>query len=323
MAQHTTPDRTQTQPQFDDPAIAMAHRSAVRSIERVVSETAEPTDLAEAKRNVLAQLENPKVLIVTGAGMSTESGIPDYRSKHGRLTKGRPMTFQEFAHSPEQVRRYWARAFVGIRFMRAAHPNRAHFALVELERAGLTTGIVTQNVDGLHTEAGSSNVIALHGDMDHVVCLDCNALHERLLIDALFDAANPDFFESVRVEGSMINPDGDVELRDADVKRFEMVACPACGGARLKPNVVYFGENVPKSRRAEADRWLEESTSVIAIGTSLAVMSGYKFVLDAKRQGKPVAVINGGPGRADTKVDTIWRTSVGDALDQVLDGLGL
>ncbi|MCP1388120.1 NAD-dependent protein deacetylase [Corynebacterium sp. TA-R-1] len=312
-----------TTTQFDDPAIAMAHRSAVRSIERVVNETADPTEPHTAKQEILDLLDNPKALIVTGASMSTESGIPDYRSKHGRLTKGRPMTFQEFAHSPAQVRRYWARAFVGIQFMRAAAPNRAHYALVELERAGLIRGVVTQNVDGLHAEAGSSNVIALHGDMDHVVCLDCHTLHERSLIDALFNAANPGYFESVQVEGAMINPDGDVELRDDDVSRFEMIGCPACGSHRLKPNVVYFGENVPKPRRAEANRWLDEATSVIAIGTSLAVMSGYKFVLDAKKQGKPVAVINGGPGRADGRADTVWRANVGDALDEVLDGLGL
>ena len=172
------------EPHFDDPAIAMAHRSAVRSIERVVTETTPPTP--DAKEKILEQLGNPKTLIITGAGISTDSGIPDYRSKNGRLTKGRPMTFQEFAHSPNQVRRYWARAFVGIQFMRAAEPNRAHFALVELERAGLIRGIVTQNVDGLHTEAGAKNVIALHGDMEQVVCLDCGALHERSLIDAAF-----------------------------------------------------------------------------------------------------------------------------------------
>lgn len=309
--------------QFRDPAIEMAHRSAVRSIERVVHETTQPTAAEEAKWRVLEQLQNPKTLVITGAGMSTESGIPDYRSKHGRLTKGRPMTYQEFSHAPDQVRRYWARAFVGIRFMRAAAPNRAHYGLVELERAGLLTGIVTQNVDGLHAEAGSKNLIALHGDMDHVVCLDCGTLHERQRIDALFTAANPTYFESVTITGSMINPDGDVELRDADVARFRMVGCPVCGSERLKPNVVYFGENVPKGRRHAADELLAESTGVVAIGTSLAVMSGYKFVLDAKKQGKPVTVINGGPGRADPKADTIWRTSVGDALDEILDGLGL
>lgn len=311
------------EPVFSDPAIAMAHRSAVRSIERVVAETVEPTDPDAAREQVLELLRGKRPMVVTGAGVSTGSGIPDYRSPGGRLTKGRPMTYQEFAHSPAQVRRYWARAFVGIWHMRAAHPNRAHFALVELERAGLIRGVVTQNVDGLHRAAGSREVIALHGDMEHVVCLDCSALHERSLIDALFAQANPDFLATVKVSGSMINPDGDVELRDEDVARFHMIACPACGGERLKPNVVYFGENVPKTRRARADEWLAESGSVLAIGSSLAVMSGYKFVLDAKKQGKPVVVINGGPGRADAKADTVWRTEVGDALDRLLDGLGL
>ena len=306
---------------FDDPAIAMAHKSAVRSIERVVKETATPTTHAEDK--ILAQLRDPKTLIITGAGVSTDSGIPDYRSEHGRLTKSRPMTFQEFAHSPRQVRRYWARAFVGMQFMRAATPNRTHFALVELEKAGLISGIVTQNVDGLHTQAGSRNVIALHGDMEHVVCLDCRTFHERSLIDDLLTAANPTYFDSVEVVGSMLNPDGDVELRQQDVERFRMISCPNCGSERLKPNVVYFGENVPKQRRSQADVWLAKSTGVVAIGTSLAVMSGYKFILDAKKQGKPTAVINGGPGRADTKVDTLWRTDVADAMDAILDGLDL
>ena len=308
-------------PHFDDPAIAMAHRSAVRSIERVVTETTAPTPNAKAK--ILDQLANPKTLVITGAGISTDSGIPDYRSKNGRLTKSRPMTFQEFAHSPTQVHRYWARAFVGMRYMRQARPNRAHFALVELEKAGLIRGIITQNVDGLHTQACSDNVIALHGDMEHVVCLDCTTLHERSLIDALLTAANPTYFDSVEVEGSMLNPDGDVELRQSDVERFRMIACPTCGSHRLKPHVVYFGEGVPRERRQAADAWLKESTGVIAIGTSLAVMSGYKFILDAKKQGKPTAVTNGGPGRADAKVDTLWRVNIADALDDILDGLDL
>lgn len=301
----------------------MAHASAVRSIERAVRETAAPTDPERAVSAIVNQLRNPKTLVITGAGVSTDSGIPDYRSKNGRLTKGRPMTYQEFAHSPAQVRRYWARAFVGMQFMRAAAPNRTHFALVELERAGLIRGIVTQNVDGLHLQAGTEHLIALHGDMEHVVCLDCGAMHERTLIDALLHAANPTYFQSVEVTGSMINPDGDVELRAEDVERFTMIRCPNCGGERLKPHVVYFGENVPKKRRAEADRWLEESTGVIAIGTSLAVMSGYKFIIDAIKQGKPTHVINGGPGRADAKATTVWRTGVGEAMDTILDELGL
>ena len=301
----------------------MAHASAVRSIERVVHETTTPTDPELAIQRVVEQLRDGRVLVITGAGVSTDSGIPDYRSAGGRLTKGRPMTYQEFAHSPEQVRRYWARAFVGMQFMRAASPNRTHFALVELERAGLLTGIVTQNVDGLHAQAGSRKVIALHGDMEKVVCLDCGARHARSLIDALLTQANPNYFDSVEVTGNMINPDGDVELRTEDVERFRMIACPTCGGQRLKPSVVYFGENVPRGRRQAARDWLEESNSVLALGTSLAVMSGYRFVIDARKQGKPVSVVNGGPGRGDPKATTLWRTGVAEAMDAILDGLGL
>ncbi|EEI16361.1 Sir2 family NAD-dependent protein deacetylase [Corynebacterium lipophiloflavum] len=307
--------------EFSDPAVQMAHRSAIRSIERVVYETVTPTDPAAALDRVVSMLRHPRVLVLTGAGISTESGIPDYRSPGGRLTKGRPMTYQEFAHSPTAVRRYWARAFVGIRFMRAAKPNRAHFALVELERAGLLSGIVTQNVDGLHREAGSEGVIALHGDMDCVVCLDCRSREQRELFDTRLTAANPGYVESVVVTGSMLNPDGDIELRSTDVERFRMVPCSSCGSTRVKPDVVYFGENVPRTRRARAAEMLQNSTGVIAMGTSLAVMSGYRLVLDALAQGKEVAVINAGPGRADPKVDVVWRANVGDALGLVLDGL--
>ncbi|MCT1463956.1 Sir2 family NAD-dependent protein deacetylase [Corynebacterium sanguinis] len=308
--------------EFSDPAVQMAHRSAIRSIERVVAETVTPTDPVQALSRVVGMLRDSQVLVLTGAGMSTESGIPDYRSPGGRLTKGRPMTYQEFAHSPTAVRRYWARAFVGIRFMRAAAPNRAHFALVELERAGLISGIVTQNVDGLHVEAGSERVIALHGDMDCVVCLDCSAREQRELFDARLTAANPGYVESVVVTGSMLNPDGDVELRDSDVERFRMIACSSCGSTRVKPDVVYFGENVPRERRARAAEMLEHSTGVIAMGTSLAVMSGYRLVLDALTAGKKVAVINAGPGRADPKVDVVWRANVGDVLELIVDALG-
>lgn len=310
-------------PEFTDPAVELAHRSAIRSIERVVHETTEPTPPQEALEQVVGLLREGPALVVTGAGVSTESGIPDYRSPGGRLSKGRPMTYQEFAHSPAAVRRYWARAFVGIRQMRASSPNRAHFALVELERAGLISGIVTQNVDGLHTEAGSRNVIALHGDMEHVVCLDCGYKEERALFDARLHSANPTYLQSVSVTDSMINPDGDVELPEEAVDAFTMVNCIRCGGWRMKPDVVYFGENVPRGRRQAAGEWLDASTSLLAVGTSLAVMSGYRLVLDARAAGKPVAVVNGGPGRADPKASVLWRSNVGDALDSLLDALEL
>lgn len=301
----------------------MAHASALRSIARVVEEKATPTPPDVALDRVVAQLRQGPALVITGAGVSTDSGIPDYRGKSGRLTKGRPMTYQEFLHDPAASHRYWARSFVGWRAMNVAAPNRTHYALVELERAGYVRAIVTQNVDGLHEEAGSREVLTIHGDMSHVVCLDCGVREARGDFDGRITAANPGYLESVRITRDMVNPDGDVELPAEAVARFTMPGCVVCGGRRLKPDVVYFGESVPRQRRAQADQLLDESASVVVVGSSLAVMSGYKFVLDARKKGKPVAVINGGPGRGDDKVDTLWRTGVGDAFDLILDELGL
>lgn len=308
---------------FPDPAIALAHASALRSIARVVKEKADPTPPAEALRRVVAQLRRGPALVLTGAGVSTDSGIPDYRGKTGRLTTGRPMTYQEFLHDPAASHRYWARSFVGWRAMNIARPNRTHYGLVELERAGYLRAVVTQNVDGLHEEAGSERVLSIHGDMGHVVCLDCRTKEPRRAFDERLDAANPGYLQSVQITRDMVNPDGDVELPAAAVERFVMPGCGVCGSVRLKPDVVYFGESVPRARRDKAGRFLRESASLVVVGSSLAVMSGYKFVIDARRQGKPVAVINGGPGRADDKVDTLWRTGVGEAVDSILDELGL
>lgn len=262
-------------------------------------------------------------MVLTGAGMSTDSGIPDYRGERGKLRQGRPMTYQEFLHDPAAAHRYWARSFVGWRTMAQALPNHAHLALVELERAGLISGIVTQNVDGLHEAAGSARVLALHGDMSRVVCLDCGHLEDRGEFDERLDTANPGYLDSARVTFDMVNPDGDVELPQEMVERFVMPGCVRCGSLRLKPDVVYFGETVPRGRREAAAEMLRGSTSLLVAGSSLAVMSGYKFVLDARREGKAVAVVNGGPGRADDKVDVLWRTGVGEAFDALLDELGL
>lgn len=310
-------------PHFSDPAIATAHASALRSIARVVDEKATPTPPDEALRRTVTQLRSGPALVLTGAGVSTDSGIPDYRGEVGRLKKGRPMTYQEFLHDPAARHRYWARSFVGWRALNVARPNRTHYALVELERAGYVSAVVTQNVDGLHEQAGSANVLTIHGDMSHVVCLDCAHRETRGDFDDRLSTANPGYLESIRITRDMVNPDGDVELPGSDVARFAMPGCAVCGSARLKPDVVYFGESVPRSRRAKADKLLSQSSSLIVVGSSLAVMSGYKFVIDARRQHKPVTVINGGPGRGDDRVDTLWRTNVGDAFDQILDELGL
>ena len=233
------------------------------------------------------------------------------------------MTYQEFLHDPEASHRYWARAFVGWRVMQAAYPNRTHYALVELERAGLLSGLVTQNVDGLHKEAGQQRLIALHGDMEHVICLSCGVEEARGDYDARAAAANPGYLERWVVDDADVNPDGDVALSQQAVAEFRMPGCVRCGSQKLKPDVVYFGEPVPKERRDAAYALLERSESLLVAGSSLAVMSGFRFVLEAKKQGKRVATINGGPGRADDRVDTLWRTQVGPAFDALLDELDL
>ncbi|GGG73272.1 NAD-dependent protein deacetylase [Corynebacterium pelargi] len=306
-----------------DPAIQMAHDSALRSIARVVEETAQPTPPEQALEQVSEQLRRGGTMVITGAGVSTESGIPDYRGPRGSLSRHRPMTYQEFRYDALALQRYWARSFVGWRHLDQARPNRTHFALVELERAGCVSGVVTQNVDGLHSQAGSKNVIALHGDLARVVCLNCHATEDRHHLDQRIHQANPSYLEQIELDPAMVNPDGDVTLNAHQVSSFRLVGCQVCGSKLLKPDVVYFGEPVPKSRRERASALLEQSTSVLVAGSSLAVMSGYRFVLDALKQGKEVSIINGGPGRADARAQTLWRTQVGPAFDDLLDALHL
>lgn len=308
---------------FFAPAINDSHRSALRSIRRVVAETAEPTPPELALPQVARQLAEGSALVLTGAGVSTDSGIPDYRGPRGSLSRHRPMTYQEFSHDPAASHRYWARSFVGWRQMDDACPNRTHFALVELERAGYVSGVVTQNVDGLHRAAGSGNLLHLHGDLDTVVCLDCGHREDRRLFGDRLETANPGYLASIAFDPSMVNPDGDVTLPQSAVDRFVMVGCVRCGSVRLKPDVVYFGEPVPAARKERAAVMLDHAASLLVVGSSLAVMSGYRFVLEARRQGKRVAVVNGGPGRAATRVDVLWRTPVAPAFDALLDELGL
>lgn len=306
-----------------DPAVAHAHQSALRSISRVVTEIASPTPAEQALADVSQQLTRGNVMVLTGAGVSTESGVPDYRGPQGSLSRHRPMTYQEFLHDPDASHRYWARAFVGWRVMQAARPNRTHYALVELERAGLLKGVVSQNVDGLHEEAGQRNLIALHGDMQHVVCLSCGYEEKREDYDARAAAANPGFLERWVVDKADVNPDGDVALSQEAVAEFRMPGCVRCASPRLKPDVVYFGEPVPTAKKDAAYAMVTGADSLRVAGSSLAVMSGFRFVLEAQKQGKRVATINGGPGRADDRVDTLWRTQVGPAFDALLDALDL
>ncbi|WP_413251036.1 NAD-dependent protein deacetylase [Sinomonas flava] len=307
---------------FEHPAIAGAHAAALRSIAREVTETVGPQTPAVARDGILGMLRAGGVLVLTGAGVSTASGIPDYRGPQGSWRKHRPMTYQEFRHDPAARHRYWARSYIGWRHLNRAEPNRAHRALAAFERAGRVAGVVTQNVDGLHAAAGTRNLVTLHGDLDKVMCLNCGTVEGRSNLDERLAQANPGYAEAVAHDPSTVNPDGDVELDGRWVERFRMVGCLVCGSVELKPDVVYFGESVPAERKERATAMLAEARSLLVLGSSLAVMSGFRFVLDAGRAGKPVGIVNQGPTRGDSRAHWRWRTDVGEALEELISELG-
>lgn len=258
-------------------------------------------------------LDRGSVLVLSGAGISTDSGIPDYRGPSGAaLRKHAPMTFQAFTRDPAARHRYWARSHVGWPTMREAPPNASHEVVAGLEERGAIFGIVTQNVDGLHTRAGSRRVIDLHGRLDRVVCLSCTAVTARDHVAGRLDDANPGW----RSRPGLVNPDGDVEVSDEDVARFTMVDCEACGGP-LKPDVVYFGENVPKDRVDESYRWVDEAAALLVLGSSLHVYSGRRFVVRAAERGIPVAIVNQGPTKGDDIADIRIDAPLAEVLVRV------
>lgn len=302
---------------FTHPEIAATHRAALRSIDRVITDTAQPTDPAAACAGIRALLDAGKVLVLTGAGISTGSGIPDYRGPSGSLRDHRPMTYQEFRYDPAARHRYWARSFVGWRHMAKARPNTAHYLLTNLQEAGHLAGVITQNVDGLHTAAGTQGVLTLHGDLSRIDCLACGHGEARPSLDARLEAANPGYLARAQGAALQVNPDGDVHLDPALIQDFTMVGCLSCGSTQLKPAVVYFGEAVPAERKARVKELTAGASSLLVLGSSLAVMSSYRIALGFARAGKPIAVINQGPGRADTLVTYLWRADVTDALYQL------
>ncbi len=236
---------------------------------------------------------HPRLFVLTGAGCSTASGIPDYRDADGVWRRGTPMAYRDFLGSAARRRRYWARSLAGWPAFAAARPNRAHLALAGLERAGRIVGLVTQNVDALHQRAGHQRVIDLHGRLDRVICLDCGVRRSRRVLQQALLASNPSWNETQ----ACVLPDGDVALED-DAGTFRVPACPHCGGV-LKPDVVFFGERVPATRVEAAFAALAEADAVLVVGSSLMVYSGFRFVRAAVRSGKPVAAINLGRSRAD------------------------
>lgn len=232
---------------------------------------------------------------LTGAGISTASGIPDYRGPTGASRTGRPMTYREFTGDAANRRRYWARSHAGWRLISDAEPNPGHRALAEMEAAGLVDGVITQNVDDLHRAAGSRQVIDLHGSLGRTICLDCGDVRSRLELSHRLTAANP-----VQTRSPVaFAADGDASIDAESEARFVVVDCLGCGGV-LKPDIVFFGENVPRSRVDEAMAWLGRADWLLVLGSSLTVMSGYRFVLAARRLGIPVAIVNLGPTRGDS-----------------------
>ncbi|KUI19375.1 NAD-dependent deacetylase [Mycobacterium sp. GA-1285] len=245
---------------------------------------------------LVALLRGRRIAVLTGAGMSTDSGIPDYRGPDSPPSN--PMTIRQFTSDPVFRQRYWARNHLGWRHMDETLPNAGHRALATLEAVGVVSGLITQNVDLLHTKAGSDNVVNLHGTYAEVICLGCAHTMTRAALADLLEAANPEFAQRVAqsVGGIAVAPDADAVV--GETTSFRVVDCPRCGGM-LKPDIVYFGENVSKERVAQCYSMLDAADALLVAGSSLTVYSGYRFVRHAAAAGMPIAIINRGPTRGD------------------------
>ncbi len=259
-------------------------------------------------------------LILSGAGLSTESGIPDYRGPTGlarRVSGTAPMTYQTFTGSAAARRRYWARSSLGWRHIARAVPNDGHRAVAELSRRGLLTGIITQNVDGLHQAAGASAVTELHGSLHWVICLSCGRRTPRTELAGRLEAANPDWDAEV----AAIKPDGDADLDDETVASFRVADCSSCQGV-LKPDVVFFGENVPRPRAEACYALVEKSSALVVLGSSLTVMSGFRYVRHAARLGRPIVIVNQGVTRGDAYATATIDAPLGQTLAELVAGIG-
>ena len=261
-----------------------------------------------------------RVLVLSGAGLSTESGIPDYRGPTGLARRAQPMTYQVFAGSAAARRRYWARSHLGWRHIARAAPNDGHRAVAELSRRGLLTGIITQNVDGLHQAAGAvmggAAVTELHGSLHRVLCLSCGQRTTRTELDRRLEAANPGWDARL----ATVNPDGDAVLDDEATESFQVVDCSACHGV-LKPDVVFFGENVPRSRADACYAMVERSRALVVLGSSLTVMSGFRYVRHAAGLERPVVIVNQGATRGDGYATATLDAPLGRTLTELVSAL--
>jgi NAD-dependent SIR2 family protein deacetylase len=254
----------------------------------------EVTACAESPE-LIALLADRRFAVLTGAGVSTDSGIPDYRGPDSPPSN--PMTIRQFTSDPVFRQRYWARNHVGWRHMDDTQPNAGHRAVAALERNGVVNGVITQNVDLLHTKAGSRDVINLHGTYARVICLRCGEFRSRAALAEELDALNPGFIERVEAVGGLaVAPDADAVV--ADTASFRYLDCASCGGM-LKPDIVYFGESVPKAVVQQAFSLVADAEALLVAGSSLTVFSGYRFVRHAAALGIPVAIVNRGPTRGD------------------------
>jgi NAD-dependent SIR2 family protein deacetylase len=256
------------------------------------------------------------VVVLSGAGLSTESGIPDYRGPSGAARRHTPMTYQTFTRDPVARRRYWARSHLGWRTIGAARPNDGHRAVARLQELAVVDGIITQNVDGLHQAGGARGVVELHGNLARIACLDCGEISPRDELIERLDAANPEFAATV----TAVNPDGDVELDDTELDGFVVADCTGCGGM-LKPDVVYFGETVPRDRVDRSFALVASARTLLVLGSSLTVMSGRRFVLRAARDGIRVAIVNQGETRGEPYAGLTVDAPLGVVLPEVVGRL--
>lgn len=266
----------------------------------------------EGLAELVALLRDRRVAVLTGAGISTESGIPDYRGPKTRHQPRRPIQHREFIRDAAVRRRYWARATTGWPRFAAARPNDGHVALASLQDIGVVGGLITQNVDRLHHAAGSS-ALELHGTLHEVVCLACGALEPRDSVHARMVERNPDFAAQVRA----VAPDGDVDLDPAVVMRFDPAPCRRCGGP-LKPHVVFFGGSVRRALVEAAYALVDEADVLLVVGSSLTVFSGYRFVRRAAERRTPVAIVNLGPTRGDPHATLRVDATAGTILPRLV-----
>jgi NAD-dependent SIR2 family protein deacetylase len=257
---------------------------------------------------------HPRALVLTGAGLSTASGIPDYRDRDGTRRGKPPIHGPDFRKSDAVQRRYWARSMIGWPVLAGARPNPGHFAIAGLERIGRIGSVLTQNVDGLHGQAGSHGVLELHGNIHTVVCLECSAIFPRAFVQGQLEDVNP------QMAGANATPlpDGDASVEPTELADFRLPYCTCCGGT-LMPNVVFFGDNVPPARTAIALEQMERADALLVVGSSLMVYSGFRFCRMARAAGKPIAAINLGRTRADDLLDIKIEESAERVLPPALE----